>query len=240
MDRKEKKVLYKVSVVSLIFFGIFALRCYKEPPPLPPGPFITPETRYPIGPGDVIEIKLTPDEIGVSGTYEVDDEGRILIPLVGEYYVVGMTSIGLRVQLQKIFSEYIKRPYVTVFVRQMKSQKIYVVKDESIGVIYVQRPLSIFEAVIIAGVSPKEDKLSRVYIIRWNESKKSSDIYSVNIEKIIKGGDFTQNIYLTPGDILYIPPKYIKNVREAIGLFSGIGYSLIFGFGGFRVLGIVK
>jgi Periplasmic protein involved in polysaccharide export len=240
MDRKEKKVLYKVSVVSLIFFGIFALRCYKEPPPLPPGPFITPETRYPIGPGDVIEIKLTPDEIGVSGTYEVDDEGRILIPLVGEYYVVGMTSIGLRVQLQKIFSEYIKRPYVTVFVRQMKSQKIYVVKDESIGVIYVQRPLSIFEAVIIAGVSPKEDKLSRVYIIRWNESKKSSDIYSVNIEKIIKGGDFTQNIYLTPGDILYIPPKYIKNVREAIGFFSGIGYSLIFGFGGFRVLGIVK
>ncbi len=240
MDRKEKKVLYKVSVVSLIFFGIFALRCYKEPPPLPPGPFITPETRYPIGPGDVIEIKLTPDEIGVSGTYEVDDEGRILIPLVGEYYVVGMTSIGLRVQLQKIFSEYIKRPYVTVFVRQMKSQKIYVVKDESIGVIYVQRPLSIFEAVIIAGVSPKEDKLSRVYIIRWNESKKSSDIYSVNIEKIIKGGDFTQNMYLTPGDILYIPPKYIKNVREAIGFFSGIGYSLIFGFGGFRVLGIVK
>jgi len=96
--------------------------------------------------------------------------------LVGEYYVVGMTSIGLRVQLQKIFSEYIKRPYVTVFVRQMKSQKIYVVKDESIGVIYVQRPLSIFEAVIIAGVSPKEDKLSRVYIIRWNEYKKSSDI----------------------------------------------------------------
>jgi len=240
MDRKEKKVLYKVSVVSLIFFGIFALRCYKEPPPLPPGPFITPETRYPIGPGDVIEIKLTPDEIGVSGTYEVDDEGRILIPLVGEYYVVGMTSIGLRVQLQKIFSEYIKRPYVTVFVRQMKSQKIYVVKDESIGVIYVQRPLSIFEAVIIAGVSPKEDKLSRVYIIRWNDSKKSSDIYSVNIEKIIKGGDFTQNMYLTPGDILYIPPKYIKSVREAIGLFSGIGYSLIFGFGGFRVLGIVK
>ncbi len=240
MDGKRKIVSYKISFVILIFLGIFALRCYKEPPPLPPGPFITPETRYPIGPGDIIEIKLTPDEIGVSGTYEVDDEGRILIPLVGEYYVVGMTSIGLRVQLQKIFSEYIKRPYVTVFVRQMKSQKIYVVKDESIGVIYVQRPLSIFEAVIIAGVSPKEDKLSRVYVIRWNESKKSSDVYSVNIEKIIKGGDFTQNIYLAPGDILYIPPKYVKNVREAIGFFSGIGYSLIFGFGGFRVLGIVK
>ncbi len=240
MDGKRKIVSYKISFVILIFLGIFALRCYKEPPPLPPGPFITPETRYPIGPGDIIEIKLTPDEIGVSGTYEVDDEGRILIPLVGEYYVVGMTSIGLRVQLQKIFSEYIKRPYVTVFVRQMKSQKIYVVKDESIGVIYVQRPLSIFEAVIIAGVSPKEDKLSRVYVIRWNESKKSSDVYSVNIEKIIKGGDFTQNMYLAPGDILYIPPKYVKNVREAIGFFSGIGYSLIFGFGGFRVLGIVK
>jgi protein involved in polysaccharide export with SLBB domain len=226
--------------VSLISLGIFTLRCYKEPPPLPPGPFITPETRYPIGPGDIIEIKLVPDEIGVSGTYEVDDEGRILIPLVGEYYVVGMTSVGLKMQLQKIFSEYIKRPYIAVFVRQMKSQKIYVVKDESIGVIYVQRPLSVFEAVIIAGVSLRGDKLSRVYVIRWNEAKKSSDFYSVNIEKIVREGDFSQNIYLTPGDILYIPPKYVSSVREAIGLFSGIGYSLIFGFGGFRVLGIVK
>jgi protein involved in polysaccharide export with SLBB domain len=240
MDGKRKIVLYKISFAVLIFLCAFALRCYKEPPPLPPGPFITPETRYPIGPGDIIEIKLVPDEIGVSGTYEVDDEGRILVPLVGEYYVVGMTSVGLKMQLQKIFSEYIKRPYVAVFVRQMKSQKIYVVKDESIGVIYVQRPLSVFEAVIIAGVSPKDNKLSRVYVIRWNEAKKSSDIYSVNIEKIVREGDFSQNIYLTPGDILYIPPKYVKNVREAIGFFSGIGYSLIFGFGGFRVLGIVK
>jgi protein involved in polysaccharide export with SLBB domain len=240
MDGKRKIVLYKILFVSLISLGIFTLRCYKEPPPLPPGPFITPETRYPIGPGDIIEIKLVPDEIGVSGTYEVDDEGRILIPLVGEYYVVGMTSVGLKMQLQKIFSEYIKRPYIAVFVRQMKSQKIYVVKDESIGVIYVQRPLSVFEAVIIAGVSLRGDKLSRVYVIRWNEAKKSSDFYSVNIEKIVREGDFSQNIYLTPGDILYIPPKYVSSVREAIGLFSGIGYSLIFGFGGFRVLGIVK
>jgi polysaccharide export outer membrane protein len=240
MDGKRKKVSYKISFVSLFFLGIFTLRCYKEPPPLPPGPFITPETRYPIGPGDVIEIKLVPDEIGVSGTYEVDDEGRILIPLVGEYYVVGMTSVGLKMELQKIFSEYIKRPYIAVFVRQMKSQKIYVVREESIGVIYVQRPLSVFEAVIMAGVSLRDNKLSRVYVIRWNEAKKSSDFYSVNIEKIVREGDFSQNIYLTPGDILYIPPKYVSSVREAIGLFSGIGYSLIFGFGGIRVLGIVK
>jgi polysaccharide export outer membrane protein len=240
MDGKRKIVLYKISFAVLIFLCAFALRCYKEPPPLPPGPFITPETRYPIGPGDVIEIKLVPDEIGVSGTYEVDDEGRILIPLVGEYYVVGMTSVGLKMELQKIFSEYIKRPYIAVFVRQMKSQKIYVVREGGIGVIYVQRPLSVFEAVIIAGVSLRGDKLSRVYVIRWNEAKKSSDFYSVNIEKIVREGDFSQNIYLTPGDILYIPPKYVSSVREAIGLFSGIGYSLIFGFGGFRVLGIVK
>ncbi|GBD03047.1 hypothetical protein HRbin19_00320 [bacterium HR19] len=227
-------------LLFFFFSGFHFLSCYKEPPLPPPGPFITPETRYPIGPGDIIEIKLVPDEIGVSGQYEVDEEGRILIPIIGEVYVVGMTSIGLRVHLQKIFSDYIKRPYIAVYVREMKSQKIYVLDEEKVGVIYVQRPLSILEAVILAGVSPKDDKLSRIYIIRWDESKKSSDIYSVNVEKILKQGDFTQNVYLKPGDIVFIPPKYTKSLREALSFYSSVGYSIIFGLGGIRVLGIVK
>ena len=242
MFREKKKMIATTAVVlSFWISSTIPISCYKSPPPPPPSPpFVSPETMYPVGPGDSIEIKLVPDDIGISGTYEIDDEGRIIVPLLGELYVVGMTSVGLRKFFEKLLSEYIKKPSVSVYIREMKSQKLFVWTPDKIGVIFMRRPLNILEAVMMSGANPREDKISRIYIIRWNSKKKKSDIYSVNIEKIIREGDFTQNVYLKPGDMVFIPPKYIESIREVIGIYSGIGYSLLFGLSGFQVFGIAK
>ena len=232
--KNKKDTLNTILAFAVWIFSMMPISCYKSPPPPPPSPpFVSPETMYPVGPGDSIEVKLVPDDIGISGTYEIDDEGRIIVPLLGELYVTGMTSVGLRKFFEKLLSEYIKKPSVSVYIRKMKSQKLFVWTPDRIGVIFMQRPLNILEAVTMSGVRPKDDKISRIYIIRWNGKKKKSDIYSVNVEKIIREGDFTQNVYLKPGDIVFIPPKYIRSVREIIGIYSGIGYSLLFGLSGF-------
>ncbi len=239
--RGEKNRVFTNMFFSILIPFVILISCYKSPPPPPPSPpFVSPDTMYPVGPGDSIEVKLVPDDIGISGTYEIDDEGRIIVPLLGELYVVGMTSVGLRKFFEKLLSEYIKKPSVSVYIRNMKSQKIFVWTPERIGVIFMRRPLNILEAVIMSGANPKDNKISRIYIIRWNSKKKKSDIYSVNVEKIIKEGDFTQNVYLKPGDIVFIPPKYIKSIRDVIGIYSGIGYSLLFGLSGFQVFGIAR
>ncbi len=243
MMRWNKKGWQKTSGYIITAITILS-SCYRyipPPPPTPPTtPYVSPDTRYPLGPEDIIEIKLVPDDIGLSGKYEVDEEGRIIMPLLGEMYVTGMTAIGLRKELERMLSKYIKEPYVSVFVRQMKSQKIFVWTPERIGVIFVQRPINALETAIIAGVNPQTDKISKVYIVRWNREKEKSDVYSVDVEKIVREGDFTQNVYLQPGDIVFIPPKNIRNVQQFLGFFSGIGFSIIYATGGLSVLGIAR
>ena len=235
VSKNKLIVLFFVSGLSLIFSCYRGLR-YHPPPP----PYITPETKYPVGPGDSIEVKIFPDEIGISGVYELDDEGKIIMPLVGAVYLVGMTSIQIKEEIVKLYTQYIKNPYVSVYIRSMKSHKIYVWTPERVGIIFMQRPLSILEAFIMAEGSPKDVKLSNIYIIRWNEKEKKSDIYSVNIEKIIKEGDFTQNVYLSPGDIVFLPPTNLKSALEILGIYSRIGFSLIYGIGGLQVIGVAK
>lgn len=245
MEMGNELKIYFVNRWTIRTFFLFFLisilySCYKVPPPPPPGPYVSPETRYPIGPGDTIEIRLVPDDLNFSGVYQVDDEGRILLPLLGELYVTGLTSVSLRQRVESLLLRYMREPKVAVFIREMKSQKIFVWTPEKVGVIFVQRPISVLETAILAGVSPRDSKISRIYVLRWDESKKKSDIYSVDLEKILREGDFTQNVYLTPGDIVFIPPKYITGVREFLSFYSGIGWSLLYGFSGLQVLGIAK
>lgn len=224
----------------LVLLSLLMIECYKEPPPLPPGPFVSPETKYPIGPGDLIEVKLVPDDIGVSGTYQVDDEGRMLVPMIGELYVTGLTSVSLRQVLETQLSRYLKEPKVSVYVREMRSQKIFVWTPDRVGVIFVQRPINVLETVTMAGISPKDVKLSRIYVIRWDEGTRTSRFYSVNLEKILREGDFTQNVYLSAGDIVFIPPTYVRGFRDIIALYSSIGLGLLYGFSGFQIIGVAK
>ncbi len=227
--------LYFLFFLLFIFYG-----CYKVPPPPPPGAYVPPETRYPIGPGDFVEIRLFPDDISFSGVYQVDDEGRVILPLLGEVYVAGLTSVVLRLKMEELLSKYIRNPKVAVYIRDMKSQKIFVWTNEKVGVIFLQRPINVLETAIMAGVSPRTSKLSRIYILRWDESKKRSDIYSVDLEKIIREGDFSQNVYLHPGDIVFIPSKYTESFREVLSFYSSIGWGLLYGFSGLQVLGIAR
>lgn len=224
----------------LISLLVVFLGCYKVPPPPPPGPYIPPDAKYPVGPGDSFDVRLFPDDINFSGIYQVDDEGRVIVPLLGEVYVAGLTSVAIRMKMEELLSKYIKNPKVAVYIREMKSRKIYVWTNEKVGVIFVQRPISVLETAITAGVSPRTSKISRIYILRWNEIKKQSDVYSVNLEKIIREGDFTQNVYLSPGDMVFIPPRYTESFREFLGFYSSLGWSLLYGFGGLQVLGIAK
>lgn len=235
---KRDQRVFILTCLHLVW--LLAVGCYKEVPPPPPGLFVSPDTKYPVGPGDVLEIKLVPDDMGISGIYQVDDEGRILLPNVGELYVVGLTSVSLRNKIETILSRYIKEPKVAVYIREVRSHKIFVWTPEKVGVIFVQRPINVLETAIMAGISPATSKLSRVYIIRWNESTKQSSIYSVDIERILRKGDFTQNVYLNPGDIVFMPPRYSAGFRETIAFYSSIGWGLIYSFGGLQVLGIAK
>ena len=224
-------------VYFLSIFIVFILFCYKKEFGKPYAPVVDVRERYTLGPEDVIKIKMYPDNIGISGEYTIDEDGRIIVPILGEVYAAGMTTTGLRIYLEEELLKYYVRPYVSVILQTAKSKKVYVVGVRN-GIIFMQRPLNVFDAIMMSGGPPPNTNISRVFVIRGSMTE--PQIFTVDMEKLIERGDFKENISLEPGDIVYMPPKTISRVQDVLSLYSQAGYSIYYGTLGAKVLGIAK
>jgi polysaccharide export outer membrane protein len=85
-------------------------------------------TDLPLGPGDLIEITVfeVPELSGLK--VRVSRPGMIVLPLLGEVPVAGMSPGALETDLrQRLSRSYMYDPHVTVFVHERNSQRISVI-----------------------------------------------------------------------------------------------------------------
>lgn len=64
-------------------------------------------------PGDVISVQIWREE-DLSGQFTVDQDGRVVLPLLGEKVVTGVSPDSLRGQLTEEYGEYLVNPSVNV------------------------------------------------------------------------------------------------------------------------------
>jgi len=90
------------------------------------GSFAAAADEYEVGPGDVVTVAVM-GHTDVSGDYRVDSEGLISFPLLGKLKAVGYSPAGLEKKLTTLLADgYLKRPQVTVVVKEYGSQKVFV------------------------------------------------------------------------------------------------------------------
>jgi polysaccharide export outer membrane protein len=95
-------------------------------PPMPPGAAVAPGTEtFRIGIGDVLGISVWKEPDHSVDSLVVRPDGKISIPLLREVDTVGLTPLQLEDVLTERFKEYINNPIVTVVVRDIRSQIIY-------------------------------------------------------------------------------------------------------------------
>ena len=160
------------------------------------------------------------------------------MPLVGEIYVAGLTIPALKNKIREILSRYIKDPKVQVFLEEAKSRKIYVFGPHSGGILFISRPINILDAILMAKINLSIAQTSRIFVIK--PSDKKPIVFNVDFDKIIKEGDIKENVMLEPGDIVYVPGKFVYRLSNFFTLYGGLGLSLTYGASGLRVLGIIK
>jgi polysaccharide export outer membrane protein len=84
----------------------------------------------PIGAGDLIEMDVfgTPE---LSGKMRVSDKGNVLLPLVGELHVEGLTALQTQTLIRQklIGGDFIKDPQVTVFIDEYATQGVSVMGE---------------------------------------------------------------------------------------------------------------
>jgi polysaccharide export outer membrane protein len=173
----------------------------------PSKPPVTPEVQaleYTIGPGDVIQIDVWKEPDISTPSAVVRPDGRITAAMLGDIQVSGMTPEALRKSLTEQYDRLIRDARVNVAVREINSQKIYVIGEvRREGPIRLTGPMTVVQALAEAGGMTDYAKPKRIYILRVANGQQARVPFNYNA--VVRGGRVQQNITLRSGDTVIVP-----------------------------------
>jgi polysaccharide export outer membrane protein len=155
--------------------------------------------------GDTLHISF-PGVPTMDTTQQVRQDGRINLPMLGEYVVTGKTTDGLTKELEELYAPKLVSKEVTVTLVS-SSYIVYVTGAVlSPGKVQSNRPISAFEAVMNAGgFDMNRANLESVTIIR--EENGQTRNYTVNLQLVLEGKS-PAPFYLKRSDTVYVPVKF--------------------------------
>jgi polysaccharide export outer membrane protein len=161
--------------------------------------------QYRIGPGDQLQIFVwrNPE---LSTTVPVRPDGKISTPLIENMVANGKTPSQLARDMEAVLAEYVRSPKVNVIVVQPVSvfSQVKVVgqvlKPQALP---YHEGMTVLDAVLGTGGLTTYASGNRARIVR-SEGGKTREIH-VKLDKLLNGGDMTQNVPLRPGDVLVVP-----------------------------------
>ena len=172
--------------------------------------------KYTLGPDDLVEIEVMrhPE---FSGTYPINQEGKLQYKFVGDIDVNGLTKLELEEKLSDVLKEYIVEPRVNVTVVEYLSKVFYVLGEvASPGKYYMRaETISVREAVFEAGLPLTSAAMRKARIITPKVSGKPK-VKKVNLYEILYGGRLNKNVLMRPGDVLYVPSTIMAKIIKII------------------------
>ena len=195
---------------------------------------------YLLGPGDSVYIKF--EGVGIfDGRYNINLEGYLLLTELESFYAENLTLEELKEELTKEYSKFIKSPEIILGIASYRPVNVYIkrqVKRPGLYELnYKNRNLNnssnisidaprLFNAIKLSkGITNFAD-LSKISVIRKNSiSKRGGKIKAeINLLKLLRDGDQTQNIRLMDEDIIVIG-KSNKVLKKQINEFNRSNFS---------------
>ncbi|MFL5345626.1 MAG: polysaccharide biosynthesis/export family protein [Hyalangium sp.] len=157
-----------------------------------------------LGPGDLVEVRVfqEPDH---SGVWRVSPEGTIDYPLCGKVALAGRTSSTAADALRECLARYLRRPQVSVLIREYNSKKIFVFGEvQKPGTFPYDGEMSIIQAITLAGGFTKTAAQNSTHVTRLVNGQERK--IRVPVEDIGVGRE--KNFLLQPGDIVFVPESF--------------------------------
>jgi polysaccharide export outer membrane protein len=179
----------------------------EEPPavpPMPAGPSMTPGAEtFRIGIGDVLGISVWKEPDHSVDSLVVRPDGKISIPLLREVEAVGLTPLQLEDVLTEKFKEFINNPTVTVVVREIRSQIIYLTGAVGRpGSLLMQPGMTAWQALAEGGGVAEYAKRKKIYIVREIGGVRTNIDFDYNA---VMNGEADRDLVLRPGDTIVVP-----------------------------------
>jgi polysaccharide export outer membrane protein len=161
------------------------------------------EAGYMVKPGDGLEISVW-KEPDLQGPVLVTPDGSFSFPLVGQVDARGKTVSELQQVITERLAKFISDPVVTVSVREIRGNKVYVIGQVNRPGEFIVNPrVDVMQALSMAGGTTPFASLDDIRILRRDGPKQESLEFDYNA--VARGKDLTQNIELRAGDIVVVP-----------------------------------
>jgi len=158
---------------------------------------------YRLQPGDILEVSVW-KEPDLERDVLVTPDGTIAFPLVGGVDAGKMSVEQLSHEIASKLEKYIPDPVVTVSLKQMLGNRVYVLgKVNKPGEFVINRNVDVLQALSMAGgLNPFADGDAIQVLRRHQDGSQTAARFSYSA---VEKGDLKQNRLLLPGDVILVP-----------------------------------
>jgi protein involved in polysaccharide export with SLBB domain len=162
--------------------------------------------HYVVRPPDAISIH-SPDVPEIDGAGQViRPDGKIVLRLVGEVDVAGLTTEEIAAKLKTLLARYYVEPEVMIEVSGYRSQYYYIFGEVGGA---GPRPCTGRDTLLKALAEAQPTFLawsSQITVMRPSTDGGEAKRITVNLDRMVKEGDLSQDILLQEGDVIQVPP----------------------------------
>jgi polysaccharide biosynthesis/export protein len=158
---------------------------------------------YTLNPGDVLDISIW-GEKRMQRQVKVLPDGKISYPLAGHIQVLGLTPEAVEKILVEKLTKFLSNPVVSLAVVKTDGYKFFVIGQvKKAGVYYMARPITIVQAISLAGGFTPYAEKDEVFILRNTEGITTKFIFDYTL---LETEDFLKSdILIEVGDTIIVP-----------------------------------
>ena len=152
--------------------------------------------------------------------YQVDVDGNIDFPVLGQIHVAGMTRKGLSEYIkQKLEAKkFLENPVVTVTFQNFKVSVLGEVKTPKVINVKSDR-ITVLEALAEAGDLGIQAKRDRVAVIREAEGKRTVHYLDLRSSDLLQSPYY----YLQQNDVVYVEPNNARTIQNRSTQVTSVG-----------------
>jgi polysaccharide export outer membrane protein len=158
---------------------------------------------YEIQPGDTLTVSVWKEK-DLQADILVRPDGGLSFPLAGDLRASGKSVEQVRSELTQRLKAYIPDPVVTVVVKEIGGNRIFVLgKVTRPGVFAFSQPVDVMQALSLAGGTTPFAALNDIVILRRHDER--VEAIPFHYGQVEHGKDLAQNVLLRSGDTVVVP-----------------------------------
>lgn len=160
------------------------------------------QPEYRIGSGDKLQINVY-KEADLTQALQVRPDGRITMPLIGDFAAAGQTPMQLQRKLSESLREYVTNPVVTVMVVEVAPRVVYVMGEVNTpGAVPLKDTMTVLQALAVAGGFKDFANKGGIKVVRKTPGTDRVETIPFSYKDAVRGDT---PFYLVEGDTVVVP-----------------------------------